>query len=97
MSDKELVFYIFNLYLDPKYTNNTEDLISSKIDFGVKSIYKLPKEDKDRIYVDLLQKAIKIIIITYGKNRIVRARPNMRFLNYYNTVIKKSSYFAKNS
>ena len=94
MSDKELVFYIFNLYLNPKYTNNIEDLISSKIDFGVKNIYKLPKEDYTRTYVDLLQKTIRIIINTYG-NRLVRARPNIRFLNYYNTVIKNPHTLQK--
>lgn len=94
MSDKELVFYIFNLYLNPKYTNHIEDLISSKIDFGVKDIYELSKEDCIRTYIDLLRKTIHKIITIYG-NRFVRARPNIRFLNYYNTVIRNPHTLQK--
>ena len=44
---------------------------------------ELSKEDCTRTYIDLLRKTIHRMIIIYG-NRFVRARPNMRFLNYYN-------------
>lgn len=93
MSDKELVFYIFNLLLSQKYTKHIKDLIFNKIDFGVKNIYKLPKED--RTYVELLQKTIYKMIVVYGNNRIVHSRPNIRFLNYYNTVIRNPHTLQK--
>lgn len=93
MSDKELVFYILNLFLSQKfYTKRIEDFISSKIDFGVKSIYKLSKEDIT--YIDLLQKAIHKIVIIYG-DKVIHFRPNKNFLNYYNTVIRNPHTLQK--